>query len=398
MIEDEVNLIKHKLPFLYKRDRASFEENVSLLIHLIKTKRINPYNAIDIVYTLIVLCTSKEWKKIVNDVYYTFGTKLQIELFKLLVIDVQQEEEKDIIEKFKKLLSSCETDEEIMKVCFIVSSDFIKPTLLSKMKTLTVVPPSVTRVMGNEAFKRLRSPINKMKCLQKLIDVTPLAKEQLEYLLETLEEPEFTNIILDIFLRSENWEYITLAEERLNFGQKRYFEVDNNVHYFDFINLDKIPTFNSESLIKTISDLLDIGREVYFEIDKIYDFIVFVLNCSHSYNNKTLKDIFCYVWSKAAEANSQVELVKLIYNDFVSICARGFATNLLFYLRELGDETDYVIMNDLFIKKDEVLKVLRTKYPGDDDIWLDKEQLTREIQALFPDDILINDTIKLIVS
>lgn len=387
MEEEAINHIKHKLPFIYKYDRQSFYENVSMLVHFVSTKRVSVYLAIDIVYTLIALLPSKEWKKVVNDVYDTFNFKMKVELFKLLIINVESNEEKGIIEKFKKLIVNCDTDEEIMKVCFVVSTDFVKPTLLSVMKTFNIIPPIVTKVMGNEAFDKLKSISNKMKCLQKLIDVTTLSSNQLDFLMDYLNEPEYTNIILDLFLRSESWEHVSLAEKRLNVGHKRYFEVDNNVHYFDFINLDKIPTTSSGDFIRIITELIEISKDVYLVIDKIYDFITFVINCSHSYAGKTLKDIFCYVWDRASKEHSQANLVKLIHKEFVSICARGFATNMLLYLKELGDEEDYLTMNEVFVQKDKIISRLREIHPGDDEIWLDKDRLVSEIKKEFSNDV-----------
>jgi hypothetical protein len=397
--DEKINRIKHELPLLYKNDKESYKEQSSALIYLIKSKRVNPYLALDVVTTFVALCNnSVEWKGIINDVYDNFGINMKVELFKLLCTDIHPDEEENIIEKFRLLLSGCDNDKDIMDITFVLSTNFIKPTLLSKMRTLSIIPRNVVKVMGNEAFKKLESSSNKVKCLQRLIDVSVLSDEQLEYLLEKLDEPEYVNIVLDIFLRSEKWEYVSMAEKRLHCGQKRYFEVDNNVHYFEFVDtLYKIPISTSEEFTSVIIELIDIGRIIYLEIGKIYEFITFILNCSISYKDRTLKDIFCYVWKKAEEKERQNELVKSVHNDFVAICSRGFATNLIFFLKELGDETDYIVMNKIFIRKDEVLKYLRSIYDGDDNIWLDVEKLKSVIRSNYPNDELIEEVIKLII-
>lgn len=398
-MEDQVNNIKHLLPYLYKKDRSQFEENVSSLKHLIKTKSLMPYLSIDIVYTLIAIYQNNEWKKFILDVFNSFDRPLRIELFKILCLNVNVDEVDDMIIKFNQLAVETErNDEDILRLCFVVSSDFVKPTLLSNLKRITVLPERLINALGNKAFELFKSFDKKILVLQRLSDISYLNDTQMNFLLDNLEEPEFTNIILDIFLRSNNKQYIILAEGRLNYGLKRYFEVDNNVHYFDIIttNLTKV---SSDEFITVIDETIAQARQSLFNMNNIYKFITLLMNSCYAVDDIQLKDCFVLVWSKTKELapDRLNDLIEHIMETCIGVCSRGIMSNLLLWLKDIGYPGEFIIMNDVFVQKDRILHELYKVYSGEDDIWFDKTRLEREIRSKFNNITNIDSVIKLIL-
>lgn len=397
MEENQVNRIKHRLPFLYKKDRLQFEENVSSLKHLIKTRSVISYLAMDIIYTLIAIYQNEEWKKFILEVFSSFDRPLRVDLFKILCLNVKSDEVDDMIIKFNQLaIETDNNDEDIMRLCFVISSDFVKPTLLSNLKKITVLPGRLINAIGNKAFELVKSSDKKIFVLQRLVDISYLNDTQMGFLLDNLEDPEFTNIILDIFLRSNNKQYITLAESRLNYGIKRYFEVDNNVHYFDIITTNITKT-SSDEFINAIDEFITLSRQSLLNMTNAYEFITLLMNSCYSVNDIQLKDCFVLVWSKTRDiAPDKIEeLIEYITEVCIDVCNSGTMSNLLLWLKDVGCIEDYVVMNDVFVQKDKILHELYKVYPGDNDIWFDKVRLEKEIRSRFDD---LDDTvIKLIV-
>lgn len=395
MIED----LRCSLPYDYKLNKDKFKNEVSTIEHLIRTKQISKGLDYDIVMTVITIYMlnndHKTWKIFVKKIFESMSKEVKFDLFKLFCINIKDKDDvKYISESFTQIIKELNNDEDIFKLCFTVSNEFLKPILISSIKKISIIPRELIYLFTTTAYDKFKSKRMKIICLQKLSDIQNLNDEHYNYLLLSIEDPEYTNIILDIFLRSDNWKYVQLAEKLLNPSMKRYFDVDNNVHYFE-INTDSISKCESNDIyVSVLEEIVDTARSHINNISEIYDLITHFINSCYRYKDIELKDVVVFVWSKVIDKADFI--IYLQDTCSKNICIYGIMINILLYLKVV-DETDYVMMSSLFTIKDDILNELYKTYENDDDIWLDNTRLEQVIREKFSFIKNIDEVLKLII-
>ncbi len=345
----------HSLPFLWKRDKETF---YNIVLEMKDFARSNELLLVDLIYTIynIKNISDEFWLDLAIFVLENIVSKIWYkEILKLISLYTFT----DKIRKFYiKILDESNSDEEIFDICFILTKDFVKMLLCSKLHNISFINPELGKFLINEGYKRFKNVEKKLLCIEKIVRFYQLDEEHIDFLESIFDI--YAGKVIDIFLHSNDKNLIEKAEKKINTLGKRFFEVDNNAHHFE---IDVKIENDNINLTEIIMEIINIGSICFDNIESLYSSMTFLLNNNYKYRDISLKSLIKHVWETLKNTDEKIEFAKVIAEN-ENICSYGYMLNIALFL-QIKTGITCVIMNQDYFLRDEVIKELNNP-----DVWL----------------------------
>lgn len=396
--EDEINEIKHKLPFLIRINYQEFLDNYYKLIT--NVKQIPYLLKIDLFYTIFSLKRVDLWYNFLKIIYEYLNLEHKIELTKLasfhktIVIDKLIPLYDDIINHaLKENKNNYEKIEFSIYNLSFFDMDFFKPTLTTHFKNFRTLPDEVIYYLTKLALEYIKD-INKLiDIYERVISIRNLTNDEKENILKISknENLKIQSIgkLIDVLLRSEDEklfiEAITLMEKTSNHLKNDLLK-EQAVHYYEispeFINLvNNFIVYNGirKGITGIIEDFMSFVK--LYSYGKFKKTVMNILNLiiASKYKDKiSLEDTFTFIWYNLTE-EQKIILIKEM-NTYEDICSSGLLINLIIFYGGFVGKT-FISENQSFKEHEEIILKLKEKYPEDDDFWMNPEGIEKEIKT-----------------
>lgn len=350
---DDLNDL-YPIIFYYKSNKAKFQQYIDDLL----SRSSSSLFKLNLFHYVFEICR-KTSRRIAEYIFESLALNDKIELTHFLSFY-----EPEFVKKFYELLFVEQI--ELTDLCFINAKKFLKTMFSSKVFNFRTLDESLAAWLYIKCYEMTSNVNVKIKCLEKLSNISTLTDSQLELLDETFDKGEHFGVILDIFLRTDRWDLIKKAHNKILDTNKPYFESDYSVHFFE-------PNFSlgieneKTDVIDTLREFTDIVKLVFDESQKTLEFLSFIINDNFSYKGLTLKQTFNFVWRKLEGDRKRMLIEDIIYGELP--CAYGLFINLLSFVE------DGLVMNPIYAIKEDLISKIK-----DPMLWLDEERLRGEIE------------------
>ena len=389
--DEEFNTLKHSLPFIYKCDKGRFFQTVEKLKELSFTGKCDDMRRLDLFYTFFSIGIRRSWFNYVNKIFNICNFSSQCELVKFVVFFVEEKDEINLLkDMFENLMNKTENDYEKMNICFLDSS-FFKPLLHSSIKNMKMVNEEIFSFITELCLKRIDDEENKLRCLERIISTRRISEEEDKFLQKLLSHPVLGGRSLDILLQSGNEKSIKKSIEFLQKDKERYFNSDNNVHFFEVTNetIENINKYKPDKpFFEVINEIITLGKLIItskIETDNLYHNISMIISSNYKYKNLEFVKLMEFCWNICSfEERKQLVSEILSLGDY--ICCYGLMINIFSFLTGIEKGT-FLKMKEEFEKRDEAIRILKEKYPPSNELWQDpsiiEKKITEEIKKLY---------------
>jgi hypothetical protein len=350
--DHEFNTIKYSLPFWFRTDKTQFFNE----LNSISNAELSDFQVLDLFYTLHAIGVHSVWFRYFVKIFNDLSLINKINLLKFVSGYIHDPND---IEELKTLYNEVfqfVKDEDLLLEIVFLNRKFFKPLLSSRLTSMKSLNPELYKFLVDRCLELLSSNEKKLYCLERLIHLRNLTKSEYSLLEDILTtNPNYSGRIIDCFLRANDSKFIIKGLSLIVAPNIEPTQSDNAVHYFE-ISKDYLEEFSKMQIQE--------GQESKFAL-AVLDF----LEVSRLISNVVAKGVYS-VADLLISSGYKYKGVKI-----------EFLINFLVLVGAITQKT-FLILNTELQEHEKAISILKEKYDVNDNIWLDPEAITNELEKI----------------